>query len=101
MDKRYYLIFFLALFTLSCVPYSDTPLTDPEKENINSSIYGTWFWKDNNESGYIHIGTNKKTKLLKVIITDFNKDKELESSELSGHLSQLKNNQYLIMFAKF
>ncbi len=92
---RYYLILFIAFFIPSCVPYSDTPLTNPENEVIDTSICGTWFWKDNTESGYIHIGMDKKTKNLKVIMIDFNKTKELESSEFSGHVSQLKSNQYL------
>ncbi len=53
---RYFLTALIAISLLSCVPYSDNPLTPPGDKNIDSSILGTWFWKDENESGYIHKG---------------------------------------------
>ena len=60
---RYFLLTFLILLLLGCVPGSDNPLTDPDKEKIDLSLLGTWYWKDENESGYIHIGLDEKTKL--------------------------------------
>ena len=92
---RYFLITFSIIFVLSCVPYSDNPLTTPSKEQIDSSIVGTWFWKDENESGYIHIGLDKKAKLLRLLMLDFDRDGELEVSEFSGHTSSLEANKYL------
>jgi hypothetical protein len=32
---RYLMITFLIILMLSCVPYSDNPLTDPNKEKID------------------------------------------------------------------
>ena len=92
---RYFWIVFSIICVLGCVPHSDNPLTDPNKEQIDSSILGTWFWKDENESGYIHIGLDEKSKLLRLIMLEFDKDRELEASEFSGHTSSLEGNKYL------
>ena len=93
MRKLLIIAFFI--FLGSCIPYSDNPLTDPDKEKIDHSILGTWFWKDENESGYIHIGLEEKTKLLHVIMIDLDNDAEMDVSELSGHTSSLGGNKYL------
>lgn len=91
-----YLWVAVVVFSLTgCVPYSDHPLTNPGQENIDASILGTWFWKDDNESGYIHIGIDEKSKLLRIIMLDIDKNAELEVSEFSGHTSSLANNKYL------
>ena len=50
---RYFLILFSIFFVLGCVPYSDNPLTAPNKEELDSSMLGTWFWKEENEFGCI------------------------------------------------
>ena len=92
---RYFLITFSIIFVLGCVPYSDNPLTTPGKEQIDSAIFGTWFWKEDNESGYIHIGPDKKSKLLRLLMLEFDRDGELEVSEFSGHTSSLEGSRYL------
>jgi len=92
---RYFFVAIIVVSLLGCVPYSDNPLTNPTEQNIDSSILGTWFWKAENESGYIHIGIDEKSKLLRLIMLDFDKDWELEASEFSGHTSSLEGNKYL------
>ena len=92
---RYFLITFSIIFVLGCVPYSDNPLTTPGKEQIDSAIFGTWFWKDDNESGYIHIGPDKKSKLLRLLMLEFDRNGELAVSEFSGHTSSLEGSRYL------
>ena len=90
-----YLIPFSIIFVLSCIPYSDNPLTAPGAEKVDSSLLGTWFWKEENGSGYIHIGLDRKSKLLRLLMLDFKSDGELEVSEFSGHTSSLDGNRYL------
>jgi hypothetical protein len=92
---RYFLITLLIIYLPGCIPYSDNPITDADKEQIDASILGTWFWKDENESGYIHIGRDEKSKLLRLIMLEFDRDGELEASEFSGHTSSLEGNKYL------
>jgi len=92
---RYFLTAFSMIFVLGCVPYSDNPLSDPDKEKIDPSIIGTWVWKDDKETGFIHIGLDEKTKLLRFIMLDIDSDGELETSEYAGHTSSLKGNKYL------
>ena len=92
---RYFLIFFSIVLVLGCVPYSDHPITSPDKKHLDSSILGTWFWKDKDESGYIHIGLDEKSKLLRLMMLEFDRHGELEASEFSGHTSSLNGNKYL------
>jgi hypothetical protein len=92
---RYHFIVLSIFFVFGCVPYSDTPLSLPDKEQIDTSILGTWFWKDEKESGYIHIGLEEKTKLLRVVMVEYEKDGEIEVSEFSGHTSLLEGKRYL------
>jgi len=78
-----------------CIPYSEHPLTDPDKEQTDASIIGTWFWVNENELGYIHIGRDKESKWLRLIMVDVGRDGELETSEFFGHTSSLEGNTYL------
>ena len=92
---RYLAIFFMAIFLGGCVPYSDNPLTDPNSEKIDSAVLGTWFWNEESDSGFVHIGLDKKTKLLQVIMIEYDKDGTIDVSEFNGHTSLLGNNRYL------
>lgn len=91
---RNFFISFLIILLLGCVPHSDNPLTDPNKEQIDPLVIGTWFWKDEKESGYIHIGLDDKSQLLSLIMLEFDKDGQLKVSEFSGHTSSLEGNSY-------
>lgn len=92
---RYLLITLLSIFMLGCLPDSDNPLTDPVKERLDRSIIGTWFWNEDNESGFIHIGLDEKMKLLRVVMVDIDRNNEIDISEFTGHTSQLAGNRYL------
>lgn len=92
---RYFLIALVIMFTMGCVFDSENPLTDPNKEQIDTSLLGTWFWVDEKEHGFIHIGLNEKSHLLRVLMVDFDKDRELEASEFIGHTSLLEGKKYL------
>ena len=92
---RCLLLILLAISLVGCVPYSDNPITEPNQQTMDSSIYGTWFWKEDNESGFIHMGLDQKTKLLRVIMVEFDKDGGLKLSEFAGHTSSLADNKYL------
>jgi len=92
---RQFIIAFLAILITGCVPLSDNPLTDPDKENMDSSLYGTWYWKAKDESGYLHIGLDHRSKLLRIVMLDIDKQAELELSEFLGHTSVLGENKYL------
>lgn len=92
---RYLLLTLSIILIHGCVPGSDNPLTDANKEQIDSSALGTWFWKDEKESGYIHIGVDKRTNLLRIVMVEFDRDRKLKVSELVGHTSSLNGNNYL------
>lgn len=92
---RWIVITIAMLVMFGCVPYSDNPLTEPDKDLIDGSILGTWFWQDDVESGYIHIGLNKETKLLRLFMTEFNRDGTMEASEFAGHTSAINGHRYL------
>jgi len=92
---RYLAIVVMVIFLGGCVPYSDNPLTDPNCEKIDTAIVGTWFWNEENDSGFVHIGLNKKSKLLQVIMIEHDKDGTIDVSEFNGHTSTLGINKYL------
>jgi hypothetical protein len=92
---RYLLLILLGASLVGCVPYSDNPITEPNQQTMDSSIYGSWFWKEDNESGFIHIGLDPKTKLLRVAMVEFDKDGGVKLSEFAGHTSSLADNKYL------
>lgn len=92
---HYFWVAITVISLLGCVPSSDNPLTDPSEKTIDSSILGTYFWKDENEPGYIHIGIDKESNLLRLIMLELDKDGELEATEFSGHTSSLEKNKYL------
>lgn len=92
---RYLLPILMVVSLLGCVPYSDNPLTDPSEQVLDSSISGSWFWKEDNESGYVHIGLDKESNLLRVVMLEFDKNGELNVSEFSGHTSSWEDNKYL------
>ena len=92
---RYLAILFMVIFLGGCVPYSDNPLTDPNSEKIDAAILGTWFWNEESDSGFVHMGLNKESKLLQVIMIEHDKDGTIDVSEFNGHTSSLGNNKYL------
>lgn len=83
------------LWTSSCVPYSDNPLIASGVQDIDKSICGTWFWKDGDEQGYVHIGLDDESKLLRIVMLELDKDGQLDVSEYSAHTSLLKSDRYL------
>mgnify|MGYP001817757329 CR=1 FL=1 len=95
---RYLLVAIITISLLGCIPYSDNPLTDPGKQDIDSSIMGTWFWKEKNENGYIHIGLDEDSKQLRFVMAVFDKDGGLDTSQFSGHTSSLGENTYLNLY---
>ena len=92
---RYLAIVVMVIFLGGCVPYSDNPLADPNSEKIDTAILGTWFWNEESDSGFVHIGLNKESKLLQVIMIEHDKDGTIDVSEFNGHTSSLGNNKYL------
>jgi hypothetical protein len=92
---RYLAIVAMVIFLGGCVPYSDNPLTDPNCEKIDAAIVGTWFWNEKSDSGFVHIGLNKESKLLQVIMIEYDKDGTIDVSEFNGHTTSLGNNKYL------
>ena len=92
---RYLLWVLLAAILNGCIPYSDNPLTAPDKEGPDPAILGTWFLHEEGETVFLHMGINEKTKGLRVVMVEFQKDGEVKTSELIGHTSRLGNNTYM------
>jgi hypothetical protein len=92
---RYLLTSLLLALLTACVPYSSQPLTPPDKDTIDPLVLGTWFWNEEHEAGYIHIGRDEESGLLRVMMLSFNSVMELDVSELAGHTSTVNGNRYL------
>ena len=91
---RYFLTALLIVLA-GCVPYSDHPLTEPDKANLDTSIFGTWYWHEESDSGYIHFGTDYSSGLLRVVMLEYGRDGRMDATMYSGHTSFLGGNNYL------
>lgn len=85
----------LAMVLAGCVPCSDNPLSDPGESGNDPALLGTWFWSEEGETGFIHIGTTRESKLLRLLMIDIKEDGKLNRSEFAGHSSFFKGNRYL------
>ena len=92
---RYIVSLMLVLVLSGCGVYSKYPVTPFDKSQMDSKIYGTWIWEDNGELGYIHIGLNEDSELLKVLTVVIHEDGEIASMEFEGHTSSVDKNRYL------
>jgi hypothetical protein len=92
---RYLVSFVFILLLTGCGVYSQHPITPFDKTQIDSKLFGSWFWLEKNESGYIHIGMDDKSERLKILMVGVNKDGEINIMEFEGHSSQVGENHYL------
>ena len=96
MTVRYSLILLFVAVMGGCAPYSIHPLTDAGKEEIDSSLFGTWLGQDGDESGYMHIGLYENDKrLLHLLTASVDGSGDLEVIEFVGHPSSVRNKKYL------
>jgi hypothetical protein len=78
-----------------CIPYSENPLSFPQDQPLDASLYGTWFWEEDKETGYLHFGKDETSKLIRVIMVNFNRELNIEVSEFTGHSSTVGPKKYL------
>ena len=92
--KQFILTVFILLAT-SCIPYSDNPLTDQTKETLDTSILGTWYWNEESDEGFVHIGKDAGDKTLLITMVEVKKDGNVETSEFRGFTSRLSSHRFL------
>lgn len=92
---RNFLMCFVVVCFLGCVPYADIPLTDPDEQPLDARLMGTWYWKAESDSGYIHIGLDEPGKMLRLMLVEFDREGKMVATEFYGHTSKLKDNTYL------
>lgn len=89
------LILIVIVLLSGCNLYSDNPLSDPTQETNDSPIIGTWFWNDESDSGFVHIGKDVDRKALIITMVEFKNDGRIETSEFKGHTSKLSSHRFL------
>jgi hypothetical protein len=92
---RFFWWVLLAAVLNGCIPYSDNPLTAPDKEGPDPAILGTWCLHEEGETVFLHMGIDGKTKGLRVVMVEFQKEGEVKTSEFIGHTSRLGNYTYM------
>lgn len=95
MMMRYLVSLMFILFLTGCGVYSQHPITSFDKRQMDKRLFGSWFWLEKEESGYIHIGVDGKSNLLKVLMVDINENGEMSFMEFEGHASHVGKNHYL------
>jgi len=92
---RYLIGMMLVLLLTGCGVYSQYPVTSYDKTQIDSKLYGSWFWQEKDDSGYIHIGLDDQNERLKIVMVGINREGEINIMEFEGHSSTLGENHYL------
>ena len=92
---RYLWWVWLAAVLNGCIPYSENPLTAPDKGGPDPAILGTWCLQEEGETVFLHMGIDEKAKGLRVVMVEFHKEGEVKTSELIGHTSRLGNYTYM------
>lgn len=77
-----------------CVIESKKPLTQIGSEKLDSSIIGTWYWNQPNETGYVHIGLDSEQRY-KIVMVETNGSGDIKTREFLAHSSILKTGRYL------
>jgi hypothetical protein len=85
----------LLISLTGCNLFSDNPLSDPNQDAIDSSIIGTWSWHDEDDSGFVHIGTDPARKAFLITMIEFKKDGGVGTTEFKGHTTKLSSHRYL------
>ena len=98
--KKYFkfagvLVLFFSFFFTGCVSHFANPLTKVGEQKLDASIFGTWYWNKDRESGYIHIGEDKAPGLLKIAMVEFDSENKMKISQWSGHTSVFSDTKYL------
>lgn len=90
-----FLLLMLAISMAACVPDSKNPLTGFDRQAMDASVYGSWFWKDDEESGYLHFGQEQESGMLQLMMVELNSNGKINVTRMRGHTSQLGNKHYL------
>lgn len=88
-------LFALLVLAAACVPDSQHPLTSFDSGTIDADLYGSWYWIDDQESGYLHFGREPASGKLLLLMVEINHDGKLGITEMQGHSSRLGENRYL------
>lgn len=89
------LLLALPALAAACVPDSRHPLTSFDSGTIDADLYGSWYWSDDQESGYLHFGREPASRKLLLLMVEISQDGELAFTEMQGHSSRLGDNRYL------
>lgn len=89
------LLLALPVMAAACVPDSRYPLTSFDSGTIDTDLYGSWYWNDDQESGYLHFGREPVSGKLLLLMVEINHDGELGITEMQGHSSRLGDKRYL------
>ena len=93
--SRIFLLLLLVFTMAACVPDSKNPLTGFDKEAMDASVYGAWFWKDEQETGYLHFGQERDSGLLQLMMIELNSSGKISVTQMQGHTSKLGGKHYL------
>ncbi|SPD75457.1 hypothetical protein PITCH_A630002 [uncultured Desulfobacterium sp.] len=94
-SMRYIRLSLLIFMFSGCIPYSENPLTAPGEQGLDQKIMGSWYYHDRDETVFLHIGKDSKTKGLRLVMAEFHKDNEIVVYVFVGHTSLVGDKTYL------
>ena len=84
----------LMLLLNACVLSSKQPLSEEAQASWDKRLLGVWYWQEDNEIVYLHIGQLKDSNGLRVILVEHQKS-GIKQAEYRGHVTQLQIGQIL------
>ena len=92
---RYFMSMMLLFILSGCGVTSKHPLTPFDDNQIDTNIFGTWLWNEEEKTEYIHVGMDENTGLLKVVMVIMHESGESSLLEFTGHTSKVAEDDYL------
>lgn len=92
---RHLTLLIFVIFLTGCIAFSDKPIAEPDEKTFDPLMLGSWYWKQDEESGYLHIGKGKQPGMLQIFMIGVDADREVEMNEFAAHTSVIKANKYL------
>jgi|GEM_PF-5846042 len=97
-EEKYKMRTILVLLSLvlfaGCID-SENPITPARPGSLDPRLLGTWYWKDKDDAGFLHIGKSDTPEYITIIVIEDRKDGLLSMDQYRAHGSRIGSATYL------
>ena len=84
----------LACLLSACVPYAETPLSDPQQAAIDTALIGSWQGGEPGDRVFVHIGAADEHHV-RILTVEHTRSGQLKTLEYLAHSSRAGDHSYL------